>query len=553
MLRNKMIEQYMSIIKSTLNQNKVVYIDNELSLIVKKFAQKREKILVIDNNSLSIESTDFNFIFIKYSNSEPIESLIKLIGGQDYSKKAKITIIVSSMQEKYLLDDYRLIYSIRKEAKNSIELGMKRKNFIDSSIGCRFCNQSEERKFNIHIGSRADCLENFMDEGAAGYIFTADLYDIVSIYNSIGDALFDCNVRYGIRDVSNVDKEIMNTLQNCPDKFWFYNNGITIVISDDSFILNRQNMIQLSTDKLLSFINGSQTITAASKFYYEKESGIEKESNNPKVLLRLINFREKQPLMGEVNSVTIALNRQKSINDEDIVFTYSFVNSINDIMLECEEKNLYKCFDLIKRGGDSYYKYSYGIREFAQIVKCYLGQAPGFARSNVNALIADVYDEKKKERTFKDKQIFKEITTVDDFLKYYSPVNFVFDLVGAYDKIAKSHSKVEDEHVLAIYNYGRWYFAALCVYLLNQRSVDDFRSFEYSMSNVEDFKILDNIVELFVELIKLHVDEDKKLDSNDFKTEELYNAIRKSDKVNSLEIALKEVFKNNAEKQLYKN
>ena len=66
MLRNKMIEQYMSIIKSTLNQNKVVYIDNELSLIVKKFAQKREKILVIDNNSLSIESTDFNFIFIKY-------------------------------------------------------------------------------------------------------------------------------------------------------------------------------------------------------------------------------------------------------------------------------------------------------------------------------------------------------------------------------------------------------------------------------------------------------------------------------------------------------
>ena len=224
------------------------------------------------------------------------------------------------------------------------------------------------------------------------------------------------------------------------------------------------------------------------------------------------------------------------------------MNSINAIMLECEEKNLYKCFDLIKRGGDSYYEYSYGIREFAQIVKCYLGQSPGFARSNVNALISDIYDENKKERTFKDKQIFKEIITVEDFLRYYSPVNFVFDLLCAYDKVVKSRRNVEDDQELAIYNYGRWYFVALCVYLLNKKCVDDFSSFEYCVSNVEDLKLIDDVVDLFVKLIKLHIKDDKKLDSNDFKTEELYNTIRKSDKIDALEIALKEVFKNNVEK-----
>lgn len=537
MIRNKIVEQYNSIIKSVLNQANVVYLESELSSLIRNFTRKTEKLLIINKDNVSIEASNFDFVFIKYSNIKDIDELKEIISKQDYSEKLVITIIVNSMQEKYALDDNEFRISIRKDIKNTIKDSKARKNFLASSINCRFCNQNNKDKFIVNIGNRIDCLQNNMDNVAKGYIFSADLFDLVNIYNLVGDALFNCNVRYGIKDSSNVDKEITNTLQNEPDKFWFYNNGITIVIKDDDFDLRRQNILELSGKKLISVVNGAQTITASAKFYYKQ--GEQGTKVSPKVLLRLINFNEKSTENDEVNKVTISLNRQKNINEEDIVYTYSFVSAINEIMLECNDSD--KCFDLIKRGGESYYKHSYGIKEFAQIVKCYLGQAPGNARSNPAVLIEDVFDKDSEEYRFKDESIFRDIKNINDFIKYYSPVNFAFDLLDLYDKTVKSKIDAKDEQKNAIYNYGKWYFMALCVYLLNDKDSDDFTEFNYKIdSNVN----VENTINMFVSMIKSSIDENEKLDSNNFKTNELYNKIRELSTVNEFEIELKKIFVN---------
>ncbi|MEM3169887.1 MAG: AIPR family protein, partial [Candidatus Nitrosotenuis sp.] len=46
------------------------------------------------------------------------------------------------------------------------------------------------------------------------------------------DYVFESNIRQWMQFKTNVNKGIRETLQNSPDKFFYYNNGITIVVSD---------------------------------------------------------------------------------------------------------------------------------------------------------------------------------------------------------------------------------------------------------------------------------------------------------------------------------
>ena len=131
--------------------------------------------------------------------------------------------------------------------------------------------------------------------------------------------------------------------------------------------------------------------------------------------------------------------------------------------------------------------------------------------------------------------------SINDFVKYYSPVNFAFDLLDLYDKTVKSKIDEKDEQKNAIFNYGKWYFTALCVYLLNDKNTNDFSNFNYKTDkNVN----VENIINMFVSMIKSSVGENEKLDSNNFKTNELYNKIRELSTVNEFEIELKKIFVN---------
>lgn len=89
-------------------------------------------------------------------------------------------------------------------------------------------------------------------------------------WKSYGDRIFEKNIRGGLGDGSEVNQAIRDTLINRPEFFYYFNNGITILV--DSFEPRRRNNMTRRESggfdfKNMSIINGAQTISTIGKAY----------------------------------------------------------------------------------------------------------------------------------------------------------------------------------------------------------------------------------------------------------------------------------------------
>ena len=86
--------------------------------------------------------------------------------------------------------------------KNSLtkKLSLKKRINTIKDISAEFISFAT-KKHEISITNRVDSLQYYLSKTTGinnpyGYVYIASLYDIVNMYNVIGDSLFDLNVRY---------------------------------------------------------------------------------------------------------------------------------------------------------------------------------------------------------------------------------------------------------------------------------------------------------------------------------------------------------------------
>lgn len=362
------------------------------------------------------------------------------------------------------------------------------------------------------------------------YVFTAKLFDIVEIYNLLGDVLFAKNLRYKINDKLGVEGSILDTLENHPKDFWYLNNGITMVVSDRRNLqLNENNRLKLKFHESgdISIINGAQTISTAANFFYKDITGLDSElkerkererlraCNNAQVLFRVVYMKENSEYSDSLDKISIALNRQKPITIEDIEYTREEIASIND---EAQHKSDKTKFKITKRGEHDSKISCYNLPEFVRAVTAYYKQTPGSARSKSSReLISSVlsWDELQEISSFFD--------------KIFMPLNFAVKLLKTYDDDSKS--LIKDDEKNAIIKNGRYYFMSFICYVLNDGK-ETYASFEYSLpSNCE--KLIDSFAELCLSNFR-HEKQILIPTSNDFKNEVLYNKL-KDDKSKEME------------------
>lgn len=430
----------------------------------------------------------------------------------------KILFIVGSIGDKLKASEPKYIKAFNQYISEKLKIKSIAKCITEVSVD--FVS-GYNKEFEISISNRVDRLSYQMpdksEEKALGHVYVASLADIVNLYDKIGDSLFDLNVRYSIKDILRVEEEIKSTLIENPEKFWFFNNGITLIVEEKSYKSNKPYSISLKNSAGFSVINGAQTITTASKCF-AKNAHLMEKFRTAKVLLRIIVVDKiKSPF---AKDVSLSLNRQKSITQVDIATSFDFVKSLNELMLECEDYNI--CFELSKRGGTPTYKYHYYIDEFAQLVEAYFNQKPGSARRNKNALISIAPDEQKKPKLVRN-NIFWELQSAADIKKYYAPVNYSYELIESYRKHPNLYS--EDEIQYAILSYGRFYFVAATVFCLNNKDTTDFSTFVFP-EKINTDELIDKFVRCFSDFLACNKIES--LDSNDFKTETLYEKFKES-------------------------
>lgn len=143
-------------------------------------------------------------------------------------------------------------------------------------------------------------------------IITAD--QISEWWENHGQQLFSKNIR-NILGNTDVNESIKKTAINSPENFWFYNNGITVLVKSANS--HRRNVSTDRTRGLFSFsdisvINGAQTVSSLG--ILAKQNTIDEES------LRKIKIQSRFIVIEDTNvvrSITRANNHQNRVLGRD--------------------------------------------------------------------------------------------------------------------------------------------------------------------------------------------------------------------------------------------
>ena len=124
--------------------------------------------------------------------------------------------------------------------------------------------------------------------------------------------LFSENIRGFLGD-SIVNDDVQETISRCPENFFYYNNGITILC--DSFIKKPLMQQNAGTFEIKNFkiVNGAQTVGSIGRAYKTSSDAVEKIW----VMVKLISLENCPKDFGE--NVTRKTNTQNKIEKRDFV------------------------------------------------------------------------------------------------------------------------------------------------------------------------------------------------------------------------------------------
>lgn len=402
-------------------------------------------------------------------------------------------------------------------------------------------------------------------------VLNIDLYQMVQLYNTVGDQLFQNNVRLGIHDTLDVDRAIQETLKYNPEQFWFRNNGITILVKTSEFSMSGTEELLLGqldpTCKLnFSVVNGAQTLSAAAQYFYSMEYIWKGKENTPDgkrvkdtwdkavksayVLLRIICVPENSETDSEVKKISVALNRQKPITTEDIAFTIPHVEKLTKY-LQAKYRTTDEAGFLLARRGENVNTNQMTLVEFAR-ARMACAEKPGDARTKGQRELLDYQPMGDGTYTFRQKVLFANdwITADTDeeeeriFRRDYSAVWFAHRIAREYEKHRRTIAKEMGNILGRIISNGKWYFTALVIQVSNAFHSNAKRpDFSFFTGNFD--AIRENIPEIMycfahlAEHCASQKSELSEINSNIFKNESLYQDIILELKGGSLDCAIK--------------
>ena len=148
------------------------------------------------------------------------------------------------------------------------------------------------------------------DNTILGILKLRELTDFISKNR---DYVFESNIRQWMQFKTTVNKGIRETLQNVPDKFFYYNNGITIVVSNFEEIGN--NSIMLHAPQIVNGAQTSNSILDRAKRTHNLDGSI---------TVTIIRADDEE----DQNNITKYRNSQNSVRGKDLVSLMDFHKSI---------------------------------------------------------------------------------------------------------------------------------------------------------------------------------------------------------------------------------
>ncbi|MFS0662128.1 AIPR family protein [Niallia alba] len=163
---------------------------------------------------------------------------------------------------------------------------------------------------NIQIGLKEWGKKSSPFEAFYGQV---NANQIAEWWGNHGKKLFAKNLRELIGE-TDINKDIRKTLEEEPEKFWYFNNGITIVCKSikKSALGAGDNAFGNFVCEDISVVNGAQTVGTIGRYSIEKN-----DLDNVYVPVRIISLEEANEEFGK--DITKNNNKQNKIENRDFV------------------------------------------------------------------------------------------------------------------------------------------------------------------------------------------------------------------------------------------
>lgn len=194
-----------------------------------------------------------------------------------------------------------------------IDLGYLHRNHLLSNSGG-----------DITIETDIPCIEiDTNNDEYSSYLGVLSGPQIVEIYELHGQRLFEQNVRTFLQFRPKVNRGIKDTLQNKPERFFAYNNGITATAKSLTFENNR--ITEISG---LQIVNGGQTTSSIYASTKDKKNNYDLDKVNVQLKISVIRDKDKQSEF--VSSVSRFANSQNAVREADFFSNSPFHKEFKD-------------------------------------------------------------------------------------------------------------------------------------------------------------------------------------------------------------------------------
>ena len=315
-------------------------------------------------------------------------------------------------------------------------------NFIEEKKSLSYSDSDLVEEDSVALFLNEENQHNMLAYGEGGIIVNIKATSLNKLYQKYGvGSLFSYNLREHINQ-KNVDDAIDATIKSEPDKFWYYNNGITIGCGDFRKDGNRIKLYDFS------IINGAQTTTKIGK------SKLVSEKNDFAIVCKIVRAQASSDEEERfITKISEASNSQKPIKQRDLK-----ANAKEQKILQanCAKNGKHSLAVEIKRGVKP--KNHNKVEKWQRVTNEYIGQLiyacilqkPGVARNSKNTM-------------FSSRKIYKEI-----FLRK-NDCDTLYDLVRIGDRyqefVTEYILKSNDLEAIGVAKNGKLVVMAVLIYL----------------------------------------------------------------------------------------
>lgn len=287
----------------------------ELSLIIGNLVIDKEPTIISREEVLDISKKGVNFfksiVWIKANSKHQSEVDLanqiqeKLRAKQ--IKKVKLVFLTNNLIEEKIVNKLqgKVLFSVE-DIDVTLDIWdlRRRGNYVRSEDDFSVVTISDFEEAPLIVKANVHSDEQ-------GYVTSLSGLDVFNLYDTYRTDLLQQNVRVFLSATRKANKEMINTLRNEPEKFFFYNNGLSVTCSS----------VQIENDRIIAIkdiqiVNGGQTTAT---IHYAKKRYRDIDLSMVKVQVRLIEIEDKTNYDATVNKISVASNTQSVVSPSDFM------------------------------------------------------------------------------------------------------------------------------------------------------------------------------------------------------------------------------------------